>query len=76
MPLAESYVGRGFIEKKLIRHARGRYGRGRKAFTHYFLVVKEGLPKPKNQKRSHLEKKEVERYMQYQPRILDSHAWW
>ena len=74
--VAESYVGRGFIEKNMIRHARGRYGRGRKAYTHYFVVVKEGLPKPKDQRRSHEEKTEFERYIQHQPKIMDSHAWW
>lgn len=74
--LAESYVGRGFIEKKLIRHGRGRFGKGWKAYTHYFVVVKEGLPKPKDQKRSHDEKTEFERNLECQPKIIDSHSWW
>jgi hypothetical protein len=74
--LAESYVGRGFIEKSAIRHGRGRYGRGRKAYTHYFVVVKEGLPKPKDERRSQEEKTEFERYVEHQPKIMDSHAWW
>ena len=74
--LAESYVGRGYIEKNMIRHGRGRYGRGRKAYTHYFVVVKEGLPKPKDQRRTSEEKTEFERYVEHQPKIMDSHAWW
>lgn len=74
--LAESYVGRGFIEKSVIRHGRGRYGQGRKAYTHYFVVVKEGLPKPRNQRRTHEEKTDFQRYIEYKPKILDSHASW
>lgn len=74
--VAESYVGRGFIEKKMIRHGRGRFGAGRKAFTHYFLVVKEGLPKPKQQRRSNEDKTHRQQYAEYQPKIVNSLAWW
>jgi large subunit ribosomal protein L22 len=48
--VAESYVGRGPILKRIRYHAKGRFGTERNRYSHYFLILREGPP-PKKKKR-------------------------
>jgi len=73
----QSHVGRGQHLRRIKFHGRGRFGRMKRYYCHYFCVLKEGVPPGKDIKRDkgrHLP--ELERKLRYPKTIKNSLAWW
>ena len=75
--LDSSYVGRGQHLKRIKFHGRGRFGRMKRYYCHYFCILKEGVPPGKNIARSKSRYlPELERKLRHPRTIKNSLAWW
>lgn len=73
----QSHVGRGQHLKRIKFHGRGRFGKMKRFYCHYFCVLKEGVPPGKDVPRVKTRYlTELERKLKHPKTIKNSLAWW
>lgn len=73
----QSHVGRGQHLKRIKFHGRGRFGKMKRYYCHYFCVLKEGVPPGKNISRQNRRRlSELEQKLRYPKTIKNSLSWW
>lgn len=74
--VAQSYASKGPYIKRMRYHARGRYGVMHIKYCHYFVVLKEGIARPRNKKRRRRHMSELELVQRHPRHIRNSLSWW
>jgi len=72
----QSFVGKGQNLLRIKYHGRGRFGRMKRYYCSYFVVLKEGVPPGKNIKRRGKYLPELERKLKHPKTIKNSLSWW